>query len=261
MVARAQPGSWPGPASHYRGGRDWTLNVARVSGAHRGSVDSCSRIGSRAGQGHQEMADFSTRPRRRWAHDFATRRLAGASGPTAGRVPEVPMAPIEELEAAYLAAREDPACQSELAGLLPQLRGAAHAALLREKLSETLGGARIWLKREDLLHTGAHRSTTAWAGAARARMGKRRIIAETAPDSTGSHRHSLRPARLRCGLYGRRRTCGANASTSSHAHARRGCVPNSATLKDDQRSHARLGHQCRRRITCSAARSARILTR
>src|ERR1035438_8215778 len=82
----------------------------------------------------------------------------GHFGPYGGRyVPEVLMAPIEELEAAYLAARDDAAFQAELADLLHNYAGRPTPLYFAKRLSETLGGARIWLKREDLLHTGAHK--------------------------------------------------------------------------------------------------------
>src|SRR5439155_9644616 len=83
---------------------------------------------------------------------------AGHFGPYGGRyVPEVLMAPVEELETAYLAAREDAAFQAELADLLHNYAGRPTPLYFARRLSETLGGARIWLKREDLLHTGAHK--------------------------------------------------------------------------------------------------------
>ena len=82
----------------------------------------------------------------------------GHFGPYGGRyVPEVLMAPIEELEKAYLEAREDAAFQAELSDLLCNYAGRPTPLYFARRLSEQLGGARIWLKREDLLHTGAHK--------------------------------------------------------------------------------------------------------
>ena len=82
----------------------------------------------------------------------------GHFGPYGGRyVPEVLMAPIEELETAYLAARQDPAFQAELGNLLRNYAGRPTPLYFARRLSAQLGGARIWLKREDLLHTGAHK--------------------------------------------------------------------------------------------------------
>ncbi len=122
----------------------------------------------------------------------------GHFGPYGGRyVPEVLMAPIEELEAAYLAARDDPAFQSELAGLLHTYAGRPTPLYFAKRLSERLGGARIWLKREDLLHTGAHKINNCLGQALLARrMGKHRIIAET-----GAGQHGVATATV-CALFG-----------------------------------------------------------
>jgi len=122
----------------------------------------------------------------------------GHFGPYGGRyVPEVLMAPIEELETAYLAAREDPAFQAELAGLLHHYAGRPTPLYFASRLSQDLGGARIWLKREDLLHTGAHKINNCLGQALLARrMGKRRIIAET-----GAGQHGVATATV-CALFG-----------------------------------------------------------
>jgi tryptophan synthase beta chain len=107
------------------------------------------------------------------------------------------MAPIEELETAYLAARDDPAFQTELADLLHNYAGRPTPLYFAKHLSETLGGARIWLKREDLLHTGAHKINNCLGQALLARrMGKRRIIAET-----GAGQHGVATATV-CALLG-----------------------------------------------------------
>src|SRR4029077_5182140 len=112
-------------------------------------------------------------------------------------VPEVLMAPIEELEKAYFAARQDPAFQSELAGLLHTYAGRPTPPYCARRLSQTLGGARIWLKREDLLHTGAHKINNCLGQALLARrMGKKRIIAET-----GAGQHGVATATV-CALFG-----------------------------------------------------------
>jgi tryptophan synthase beta chain len=122
----------------------------------------------------------------------------GHFGPYGGRyVPEVLMAPVEELEQAYLAAREDPAFQAELAGLLRNYAGRPTPLYFASRLTEKLGGARIWLKREDLLHTGAHKINNCLGQALLARrMGKRRIIAET-----GAGQHGVATATV-CALLG-----------------------------------------------------------
>ena len=123
---------------------------------------------------------------------------SGHFGPYGGRfVPEVLMAPIEELEQAYLAAREDPAFHSELQGLLRNYAGRPTALYFAQRLSESLGGARIYLKREDLLHTGAHKINNCLGQALLARrMGKKRIIAET-----GAGQHGVATATV-CALLG-----------------------------------------------------------
>ena len=107
------------------------------------------------------------------------------------------MAPIEELETAYLAARDDPAFQAELDDLLRNYAGRPTPLYFARRLSEKLGGARIWLKREDLLHTGAHKINNCLGQALLARrMGKRRIIAET-----GAGQHGVATATV-CALFG-----------------------------------------------------------
>jgi tryptophan synthase beta chain len=122
----------------------------------------------------------------------------GHFGPYGGRfVPEVLMAPVEELETAYLEAREDAAFQAELAGLLHNYAGRPTPLYFAKRLSEKIGGARLWLKREDLLHTGAHKINNALGQALLARrMGKRRIIAET-----GAGQHGVATATV-CALLG-----------------------------------------------------------
>src|SRR5689334_18602768 len=122
----------------------------------------------------------------------------GHFGPYGGRyVPEVLMAPIEELEQAYLAARTDRAFQAELSDLLKNYAGRPTPLYYAKHLSETLGVARIYLKREDLLHTGAHKINNCLGQALLARrMGKRRIIAET-----GAGQHGVATATV-CALMG-----------------------------------------------------------
>src|SRR5690349_18727683 len=123
---------------------------------------------------------------------------SGHFGPYGGRfVPEVLMAPIEELEQAYLAAREDPSFHAELQNLLRNYAGRPTALYFARRLSESLGGARIYLKREDLLHTGAHKINNCLGQALLARrMGKKRIIAET-----GAGQHGVATATV-CALFG-----------------------------------------------------------
>ena len=123
---------------------------------------------------------------------------SGHFGPYGGRfVPEVLMAPVEELEHAYLEARADAAFQAELADLLHNYAGRPTPLYYAKRLSESIGGARLWLKREDLLHTGAHKINNALGQALLARrMVKRRIIAET-----GAGQHGVATATV-CALLG-----------------------------------------------------------
>jgi len=112
-------------------------------------------------------------------------------------VPEVLMSPLEELETAYHTAQQDPAFQAELDGLLRTYAGRPTPLYFARRLSETLGGARLYFKREDLLHTGAHKINNALGQALLARrMGKKRIIAET-----GAGQHGVATATV-CALFG-----------------------------------------------------------
>jgi tryptophan synthase beta chain len=122
----------------------------------------------------------------------------GHFGPYGGRyVPEVLMAPLEELEAAYQAARQDPSFQAELDDLLRNYAGRPTPLYFARRLSEQLGGARLYFKREDLLHTGAHKiNNSLGQGLLARRMGKRRIIAET-----GAGQHGVATATV-CALLG-----------------------------------------------------------
>ena len=122
----------------------------------------------------------------------------GHFGPYGGRyVPETLMAPLEELERAYYEARQDPAFQAELVDLLANYAGRPTPLYEAKRLSEQLGGARIFIKREDLLHTGAHKINNCLGQILLARrMGKRRIIAET-----GAGQHGVATATV-CALFG-----------------------------------------------------------
>jgi tryptophan synthase beta chain len=122
----------------------------------------------------------------------------GHFGPYGGRyVPEILMAPLEELEQAYLEASQDAAFNAELQDLLSNYAGRPTPLFFARRLSDTLGGARIYLKREDLLHTGAHKINNALGqGLLAKRMGKQRIIAET-----GAGQHGVATATA-CALFG-----------------------------------------------------------
>ena len=124
--------------------------------------------------------------------------IGGHYGPYGGRyVPEVLMAPLEELEQAYLEARHDSAFQAELKDLLANYAGRPTPLYYAKRLSEMYGGAKIYIKREDLLHTGAHKINNCLGQALLARrMGKKRVIAET-----GAGQHGVATATV-CALFG-----------------------------------------------------------
>lgn len=112
-------------------------------------------------------------------------------------VPETLMAPLVELTAAYLSAREDPAFEFELAELLNDYAGRPTPLFYAARLTEHAGGAKIYLKREDLLHTGAHKINNTLGQVLLARrMSKRRVIAET-----GAGQHGVATATV-CALFG-----------------------------------------------------------
>jgi tryptophan synthase beta chain len=126
------------------------------------------------------------------------RVVAGRFGAYGGRyVPETLMAALQELEAAYAEARKDKAFRDEYHRLLRDFAGRPTPLFLAERLTRELGGAKIYLKREDLLHTGAHKINNCIGQALLARrMGKRRIIAET-----GAGQHGVATATV-CALFG-----------------------------------------------------------
>ncbi len=123
---------------------------------------------------------------------------SGHFGPYGGVfVPETLMAALEELHAVYAAARVDPEFQSELRRHLSEFAGRPTPLYFAERLTRHCGGAKIYLKREDLLHTGAHKINNAIGQALLARrMGKRRIIAET-----GAGQHGVATAAV-CAKFG-----------------------------------------------------------
>jgi len=126
-------------------------------------------------------------------------REDGRYGPYGGRyVPETLMAPLEELEKAYLEARADRLFQAELDTLLRDFAGRPTPLQFASRLTERLGGARIYIKREDLLHTGAHKINNCLGqGLLAARMGKKRVIAET---GAGQHGVATATVAARLGL-------------------------------------------------------------
>src|SRR6202050_4574680 len=122
----------------------------------------------------------------------------GHFGPYGGRyVPETLMHPLKELEEEYFRAQHDPEFQRELDYYLKEFCGRPTPLYFAERLTRELGGAKIYLKREDLLHTGAHKINNCIGQALLARrMGKRRIIAET-----GAGQHGVATATV-CALFG-----------------------------------------------------------
>ena len=103
----------------------------------------------------------------------------GYFGEYGGRfVPETLVAPLDELTTSYLTYRDDPDFQAEFADLLKNYCGRPTPLYFAKRLTEKLGGARIYLKREDLNHTGAHKINNCIGQILHARrMGKHRIIA------------------------------------------------------------------------------------
>ena len=112
-------------------------------------------------------------------------------------VPETLMHPLEQLEAAYEAAQRDPEFHAELDRLLHNYSGRPTPLYLADRLTKAWGGAKIYLKREDLNHTGAHKiNNCIGQGLLAVRMGKKRIIAET-----GAGQHGVATATV-CALLG-----------------------------------------------------------
>ncbi len=184
----------------------------------------------------------------------------GRFGPYGGRyVPETLVQPLEELTAAWLAARSDPAFQAELSDLLVNYAGRPTPLYFARRWTEQAGGARVYLKREDLLHTGAHKINNCLGQALLARrMGKQRLIAET-----GAGQHGVATATvaallgLECVVYMGREDMGRQALNVARMRLLgaevRGVAAGSQTLKDAineamrdwvadcQRSHYLLG--------------------
>jgi tryptophan synthase beta chain len=111
----------------------------------------------------------------------------GRYGPYGGRyVPETLMAPLEELERAYAEASADPSFQARLGKLLHDFAGRPTPLQFASRLTEQFGGPRIYIKREDLLHTGSHKINNCLGqGLLAVRMGKKRVIAETGAGQHG----------------------------------------------------------------------------
>ncbi|MFY9673074.1 MAG: tryptophan synthase subunit beta [Terriglobales bacterium] len=125
-------------------------------------------------------------------------QTAGRFGIYGGRyVPETLMAALQELEREYEKAKRDPRFQKRLALLLKTYAGRPTPLFFASRLTQKLGGAKIYLKREDLLHTGAHKINNCLGqGLLVERMGKKRVIAET-----GAGQHGVATATV-CALLG-----------------------------------------------------------
>jgi tryptophan synthase beta chain len=128
----------------------------------------------------------------------ASRNSSGRFGAYGGRyVPETLMSALEELDRAYEKAKGDRKFQRRLDELLRKFAGRPTPLFFARRLTEKLGGSRIYLKREDLLHTGAHKINNCLGQALLVeRMGKRRVIAET-----GAGQHGVATATV-CALFG-----------------------------------------------------------
>ncbi len=122
----------------------------------------------------------------------------GRFGPWGGRyVPETLMAALEELDREYERARRDPRFKARLSELLRTYAGRPTPLFFAQRLTQKLGGAKIYLKREDLLHTGAHKINNCIGQALLVeRMGKHRVVAET-----GAGQHGVATATV-CALFG-----------------------------------------------------------
>jgi len=122
----------------------------------------------------------------------------GRFGPWGGRyVPETLMAALDELDREYEKAKHDPQFRARLDGLLKTYAGRPTPLFFARRLTEKLGGAKIYLKREDLLHTGAHKINNCLGqGLLVERMGKHRVVAET-----GAGQHGVASATV-CALLG-----------------------------------------------------------
>jgi tryptophan synthase beta chain len=140
----------------------------------------------------------STISRRKAAITAEKGSAPGRFGPFGGRyVPETLMAALEELERVYRAAQRDRKFQEEFNDLLRRYAGRPTPLFFARRLTEKLGGARVYLKREDLLHTGAHKINNCLGQALLTRrMGKQRVVAET-----GAGQHGVATATV-CALFG-----------------------------------------------------------
>ena len=235
------------------GGLDATNVRQAIEEAQPWGVDACSRLEAVPGRkDHLRMARFL---KAALSDDARSQPDAGGHfGPYGGRyVPETLMAPLEELETGLSrGARRTRRFQAELDDLLRNYAGRPTPLYFARRLSETLGGARIYLKREDLLHTGAHKINNCLGQVLLARrMGKKRIIAET-----GAGQHGVATATV-CALFGlecvvymgeedmRRQRLNVFRMRLLGAQGRGGRHRQPHAQGRHQRGHARLGDQRR----------------
>ena len=170
-------------------------------------------------------------------------------------VAETLMPLILSLETAYEEAKNDPAFHEELGHFATHYVGRPSPLYFAERMTQHLGGAKIYFKRDELNHTGAHKINNVMGQILLARrMGKPRIIAET---GAGQHGVATATACARFGLqmrglHGRGRRRAAEAQRVPHEDARRrgraGAVRRAHAQRRDERGAARLGHQCRRHV-------------
>ena len=189
----------------------------------------------------------------------------GRFGVYGGRyVPETLMAALVELEREYEIAKADAAFQAELTSLLTDYAGRPTPLYFCKRLTEQLGGAKIYLKREDLLHTGAHKINNALGqGLLAKRMGKKRVIAET-----GAGQHGVATATV-CALLGlecvvymgdvdmARQELNVLRMRLLGAEVRGVSLRLEDAERRHQRGHARLGHQRPHHLLSARQRSRR----
>src|SRR5246500_6023970 len=173
---------------------DKSLPMGTVLGSAKVKIPTLSRQKHETRVGHPQGADASNGARAR----VPAPHEPGRFGVYGGRyVPETLMAALEELERAYEKARRDKKFQARLDELLKTFAGRPTPLFFARRLTEKLGGAKIYLKREDLLHTGAHKINNCLGqGLLVERMGKHRVIAET-----GAGQHGVATATV-CALLG-----------------------------------------------------------
>jgi len=150
--------------------------VSDLSGGPIESTKDGDTSGATANPAKRQRIDAITGDASKWSFDAFGGRY----------IPETLMAAHEELSVAYDAAKKDPAFQAEVARLRREFVGGPTPLYYAKRLTEKLGGAQLWLKREELAHTGAHKINNSLGQALLAkRIGKRRIIAETGAGQHG----------------------------------------------------------------------------